>query len=57
MSEDPTNQYVYVSNQFDGTITGKVLDPNTGELSQLSRGSTFGATGQLACLAISGSVN
>jgi 6-phosphogluconolactonase (cycloisomerase 2 family) len=57
MAEDPTNQYMYVSNHTDGTVTGKVLDPNTGELSQLSRGSTFSATGLLGCLAISGSIN
>ncbi len=57
MAEDPTNQYMYVSNFQDGTITGKILDPNTGELSQLSRGSTFSATGQLGCLTITGSVN
>jgi 6-phosphogluconolactonase (cycloisomerase 2 family) len=57
MSEDPTNQYMYISNHNDGTLTGKILDPNTGELSQLSRGSTFGATGNLGCLAITGSVN
>jgi len=57
MAEDPTNQYMYVSNYTDGTVTGKVLDPNTGELSQLSRGSTFSATGHLGCLAISGSIN
>ncbi len=57
MLEDPTNQYMYVSNRNDGTVTGKILDPNTGELSQLSRGSTFSAVGQLGCLAITGSVN
>jgi 6-phosphogluconolactonase (cycloisomerase 2 family) len=57
MSEDPTNQYMYISNNLDGTITGKVIDPNTGELSPLSRGSTFNATGKLGCLAISGAIN
>jgi DNA-binding beta-propeller fold protein YncE len=56
IAEDPTNQYMYISNHNDGTVTGKVLDPTTGILSSLSRGSTFTATGQASCLAISGSV-
>jgi 6-phosphogluconolactonase (cycloisomerase 2 family) len=57
MVEDPSKHYMYVSNHNDGTLTGKILDSNTGELSQLSRGSTFTATGQLACLAVTGSIN
>jgi 6-phosphogluconolactonase (cycloisomerase 2 family) len=57
ISEDPTNQYMYISNYNDGTVTGKVLDPTTGILSDLSRGSTFTAVGHAGCLAISGSVN
>jgi 6-phosphogluconolactonase (cycloisomerase 2 family) len=56
MVEDPTNQYLYVSNHNDGTITGKVLDPTTGILSTLKRGSTFNATGQASCLVVSGAV-
>jgi 6-phosphogluconolactonase (cycloisomerase 2 family) len=55
--EDTSNQYVYVSNRNDGTVTGKVIDPTTGELSNLSRGSTFPASGLGGCLAISGAVN
>ena len=42
---DPTNKYVYVSAHNSGQVTGKLYDANTGELSQLSRGSTFSATG------------
>lgn len=57
MVEDPSNQYMYISDYNDGTITGKLFDPNSGQLSQLSRGSTFPATGQLTCLAVSGAVN
>lgn len=56
MAEDPTNQYFYVSNHNDGTVTGKYFDPATGQLSTLSRGSTFTAVGDASCLAISGSV-
>jgi 6-phosphogluconolactonase (cycloisomerase 2 family) len=56
MVEDPTNQYLYISNHNDGTITGKVLDPTTGILSSLKRGSTFNSAGQSSCLIVSGSV-
>jgi 6-phosphogluconolactonase (cycloisomerase 2 family) len=56
MVEDPSNQYVYTSNG-DGTVTGKVLFAPTGELSNLSRGSTFTAVGQATCLAVSGNVD
>jgi 6-phosphogluconolactonase (cycloisomerase 2 family) len=56
MIEDPTNQYMYISNFYDGTLTGKLLDPTTGILSVLSRGSTFTAVGHASCLAVSGSV-
>jgi 6-phosphogluconolactonase (cycloisomerase 2 family) len=56
MVEDPSNQYLYTSNG-DGTVTGKILDQNSGKLSNLSRGSTFTATGQTTCLAVSGNVD
>jgi 6-phosphogluconolactonase (cycloisomerase 2 family) len=56
MVEDPTSQYVYTSNSVDGTVSGFQLDNNTGELSNLKRGSTFTATGQATCVAVSGNV-
>lgn len=57
MVEDPTNQYVYTSNRADGTVTGKIINTNTGQLSDLTRGSTFPATGLSTCLTISGSTS
>lgn len=57
MVEDPTNQYVYTSNNIDGTVTGKIINQNSGELADLQRGSTFPATGQATCLAVSGNVD
>jgi 6-phosphogluconolactonase (cycloisomerase 2 family) len=57
MAEDPSNQYVYTSNNNDGTVTGKFINQNTGQLSDLSRGSSFQATGLATCLAISGNVD
>lgn len=57
MVEDPSSQYMYISNHNDGTVTGKSFASTTGELSQLKRGSTFPAAGQAGCLAISGSTD
>jgi Lactonase, 7-bladed beta-propeller len=57
MVEDPTNQYVYTSNNIDGTVTGKLINQNTGQLSNLTHGSTFTAVGLATCLAVSGNVN
>jgi 6-phosphogluconolactonase (cycloisomerase 2 family) len=57
MVEDPSNQYVYTSNNLDGTVTGKVINQNTGQLSALARGSTFPATGLATCLVVSGNVD
>jgi 6-phosphogluconolactonase (cycloisomerase 2 family) len=57
MVEDPTNQYVYISSHNDGTVTGRTINQTTGELAQLSKGSTFPASGLAGCLVISGAVN
>ncbi len=57
MVEDPTNQYLYTSNHADGTVTGKLINIATGELSDLARGSSFPAVGLSTCLAISGNTS
>jgi len=57
MVEDPSSQYVYTSNSNDGTVTGKFINQNTGQLSALPRGSTFPASGLATCLAVSGNVD
>jgi 6-phosphogluconolactonase (cycloisomerase 2 family) len=56
MGEDPTAQYVYTSNSVAGTVTGKIINTRTGQLSDLARGATFPATAHATCLAISGNV-
>jgi 6-phosphogluconolactonase len=43
--EDPSHQYVYTANAASSTITGSKLDPQTGILSTLSKGSTFQTVG------------
>jgi 6-phosphogluconolactonase (cycloisomerase 2 family) len=57
MVEDPSSQYVYTSNNEAGNLTGKIINQNTGQLSNLSRGSVFPATGLATCLAVSGNVD
>ena len=57
MAEDPTNQYVYTSNNVDGSVSGKIINQNTGQLSNLARGSTFPATGLATCMLVSGNVS
>jgi len=39
--EDPSNQYVYTANYYDSTVTGRVLDPNSGELDDMRVNSTY----------------
>jgi hypothetical protein len=56
MGEDPTDQYLYTSNGVAGTVTGKQINKQTGQLSDLARGATFPATGHATCLVISGNV-
>jgi 6-phosphogluconolactonase (cycloisomerase 2 family) len=57
MVEDPSDQYVYTSNMNDGTVTGFVINQNTGQLSGLPRGSLFHAVGLATCLTVSGTVD
>ncbi len=56
MVQDPTNQYLYISNRNDSTITGKLFDQRYGYLSNLSRGSVFVTTMNPSCLAVSGNI-
>ena len=39
--EDPSDQFIYEANQYDSTITGRVLDPNSGELQGMRVTSTY----------------
>jgi 6-phosphogluconolactonase (cycloisomerase 2 family) len=57
MVEDPSSQYVYTANTNDGTVTGKFINQATGQLSDLTRGSQFPATGLPSCLGVSGNVD
>jgi 6-phosphogluconolactonase (cycloisomerase 2 family) len=52
--EDTSSQYIYTSSFNDSQITGRILDPNTGNLTLLRRGSTFNVVGNPTWCAISG---
>jgi hypothetical protein len=44
--EDPSNQFIYTANTGDSTITGKLLEPNSGQLDQMNGSSgVFPLTG------------
>ena len=57
MLEDPTNQYLYTSNSIDGSVVGKRINAQNGDLNDLPRGSRFTAVTHASCLAISGAVD
>lgn len=39
--EDPSNQYIYTADFSTNTVTGKVLDPNSGQLTPLRNQTTY----------------
>jgi 6-phosphogluconolactonase len=39
--EDPSNQFVYTANYYDSSVTGQVLDPNSGNLNPMRVASTY----------------
>ncbi len=55
--EDPSDKYLYTSNNGDGTVTGKQLDKSNGQLSDLVRGTSFQAVGKATCLAVTGAID
>ncbi len=43
--EDPSDQFVYEANFYDSTVTGRVLDPNSGELDDMRVASSYALKG------------
>jgi 6-phosphogluconolactonase (cycloisomerase 2 family) len=45
--EDPSNQFIYTANFNDSTVTGRLMDQNTGDLTPLrvANGGTYSLTG------------
>ena len=56
IAQDPSNQYLYISDHNDSTVTGKLVDQNRGYLSNLSRGTVFPTSMKPSCLVISGNL-
>jgi 6-phosphogluconolactonase (cycloisomerase 2 family) len=54
--QDPSSQYLYISDYNDSTVTGKLLNQNTGYLSDLGRGTVFPTSMKPSCLAVSGNL-
>jgi hypothetical protein len=44
--EDPSSQYIYEANEYDSTVTGRTLDPNTGDLNAMRSTETWTLQGQ-----------
>jgi hypothetical protein len=44
--EDPSDQFIYEANEYDSTITGRTLDPNSGQLDSLRVTSSYTLQGQ-----------
>jgi 6-phosphogluconolactonase (cycloisomerase 2 family) len=44
--EDPSSQYIYEANEYDSTVTGRTLDPDTGDLNPMRSTETWTLQGQ-----------
>jgi Lactonase, 7-bladed beta-propeller len=44
--EDPSSQFVYEANEYDSTVTGRTLDPDTGDLNTMRSTETWTLQGQ-----------
>ena len=52
--EDPSGQFIYEANQYDSTVTGRVLNPETGDLSDLRVTSTYNLQGPASWCLVDG---
>jgi hypothetical protein len=52
--EDPSDQFIYEASQYDSSITGRVLDPNSGELDNMRVTSTYTLQGPATWCLIDG---
>ena len=55
--EDPSDQFIYEANEYDSTVTGRVLDPNSGELNDMRVTSTYTLKGQPTWCLVDGRTN
>ena len=55
--EDPSNQYVYTANYNDSTVSGRVINPNTGILEDMRVTSSYTLTGPPTWCLVDGRTN
>ncbi len=55
--EDPSNQYIYTADSVSNTVTGHVLDPNSGNLTDLRNATSYATVGTPTWCVASGHVN
>ena len=55
--EDPSDQFIYEANEYDSTVTGRVLDPNTGDLNDMRVTSTYTLQGPATWCLVDGRTN
>jgi hypothetical protein len=52
--EDPSDQFLYEANQYSSNITGRVLDPNSGQLDNMRVTSTYALQGPASWCLVDG---
>src|ERR1035438_3268086 len=52
--EDPSNQFIYTANFNDSSVTGRVVDPNSGVLNNLRVASSYSLTGPATWCVVDG---
>jgi 6-phosphogluconolactonase (cycloisomerase 2 family) len=55
--EDPSDQFIYSADSYDSSVTGRVIDPNSGELNNLRVASTYSLQGPATWCLIDGRTN
>jgi len=55
--EDPSDQYIYEANEYSSNVTGRALDPNSGELDDLRVTSTYTLEGPATWCLVDGRTN
>jgi hypothetical protein len=57
MVEDPSDQFLYEADFNDSSVTGRVVDPNSGSLTNMRVASTYALQGPAAWCLVDGRTN
>jgi hypothetical protein len=55
--EDPSDQFIYEANEYSSNVTGRALDPNSGELDDLRVTSSYTLEGPATWCLVDGRTN